>query len=281
MKTILVPTDFSKEANNALDVAYVIAKQTGAKIELLHIVEGIFEEKFSPGGNYMKEDGMNKVFIIKLIEKAHKDMKKLIEKKGYKDISVAFDVKVGSVFNHISEIITEKEIDMIVMGTKGQGGLKGLLVGSNTEKVVRLARCLVLAVKDKTENFALQNVVLATALDDYSSELIVSVRELQKIMNFKLHLLYVNTPSEFHSTEEAMVSLKEICRLYKLDNCTLNVINEYSVENGIMDYAYQVKADLIAMSTHGRKGIYHMFQGSISEDMVKYSGKPILTHLLS
>ncbi|MFN6947057.1 MAG: universal stress protein [Cytophagaceae bacterium] len=280
MKTILVPTDFSKEAENALEIAHEISRQTGAKIELLHIVEAPYDGDFVTTGTYLGDNGMNKVYMLKLIEKSQKDLRKLVSEKGLKDVEINYAVKVGNVFTHVSEIITEKNIDLIVMGTKGVGGVKGLLVGSNTEKVVRLAKCLVLAVKDKTEKFELHNLVLATALDNYSSELIVRVRDLQKVLGYKIHLLYVNTPSHFHSTEEAMVSLKEIARLYRLENYTTNIINDYTVENGIMEFAYQIKADLVAMSTHGRSGIAHLLQGSISEDMVKYSGKPILTHVM-
>jgi nucleotide-binding universal stress UspA family protein len=280
MKTILVPTDFSSEADNALDVAYVVAKKTNAAIQMLHVVEAPHTPSLSVSGTHLEEDGMNKVYVLMLMERALKDLKCLVADKGYSDVRFSYDVKVGNVYSHVTEFITEKEIDLIVMGTKGKGGIKEMFVGSNTEKVVRLAKCLVLAVKDKTDVFNIDNVVLATEPDDYSSELIVKVRDLQKMIGFKLHLLFVNTPSNFISTDEAMVSLKEIAKIFRLEDYSLNIINEYTVENGIMEFVLKVKADIVAMSTHGRKGISHLLNGSISEEMVKYSGKPILTHIM-
>jgi nucleotide-binding universal stress UspA family protein len=278
MKTILVPTDFSKEADNALEVAAIIARNTGAKIELLHIVESIHEDAYSVSGTFIQEDGLDKVFILKMIEKATMKMKQKAKDLSEEGIKVMPHVKVGSVYKHISSIISENKVDLIVMGTQGATGLKEMFSGSNTQKVVRLAKCLVLSVKERANKFSLKNVLFATNFQDDAPVFLDRIKELQSIFNFKLHILYVNTPMSFQSDMELSCVMDDFAKTHKLNNFNFNVINAYTEEEGIMIFADKVKADIVALSTHGRKGLSSLLMGSVSKDLVNYSPKPILTY---
>ena len=62
-----------------------------------------------------------------------------------------------------------------------------------------------------------------------------------------------------------------------VENYTLNVYNDSSVEKGILGFARDNNAQLVGMSTHGRKGIAHFFNGSISEDLVNHANMPVIT----
>jgi nucleotide-binding universal stress UspA family protein len=278
MKTILVPTDFSKEADNALEVAAIIARNTDAKIELLHIVESIHEDSFSVSGTFIQEDGLDKVFILKMVEKAMKTMQQKIKVLPLEGIKVIPHVKVGSVYKNISNIIAENKVDLIVMGTQGATGIKEMFAGSNTEKVVRLAKCLVLSVKERADKFHLKNVVLATNFSDDAPVFLNRIKELQSIFNFKLHLLYVNTPMSFQSDAELGLTMDKFAKTHDLKNYSFNILNAYMEEEGIMVFADKVNADVVALSTHGKKGLSSLLLGSISQDMVNYSPKPILTY---
>ena len=61
------------------------------------------------------------------------------------------------------------------------------------------------------------------------------------------------------------------------EDYTLNIYNENSVEKGILNFAKDTNATLIGMSTHGRKGLSHFFNGSISEDLVNHANMPVVT----
>jgi nucleotide-binding universal stress UspA family protein len=265
MKTILVPTDFSKEADNALEVAAIIARNTDAKIELLHIVESIHEDSFSVSGTFIQEDGLDKVFILKMVEKAMKTMQQKIKALPLEGIKVIPHVKVGSVYKNISNIIAENKVDLIVMGTQGATGIKEMFAGSNTEKVVRLAKCLVLSVKERADKFHLKNVVLATNFSDDAPV-------------FLNRMLYVNTPMSFQSDAELGLTMDKFAKTHDLKNYSFNILNAYMEEEGIMVFADKVNADIVALSTHGKKGLSSLLLGSISQDMVNYSPKPILTY---
>jgi hypothetical protein len=63
----------------------------------------------------------------------------------------------------------------------------------------------------------------------------------------------------------------------RFKNYTINVYNDYTIEKGILNFAQHIDAGLIGMSTHGRKGISHFFNGSISEDLVNRATRPVIT----
>ena len=71
--------------------------------------------------------------------------------------------------------------------------------------------------------------------------------------------------------------MQEFARKLQLKNFTMNVFNDVSEEEGIVYFADSIDADLIAMATHGRTGFAHVLAGSIAEDVVSHSKRPVLT----
>ena len=96
--------------------------------------------------------------------------------------------------------------------------------------------------------------------------------------NAKLNLLYINTPATFKSTHAAEKIINDFVAGFTLVNgYSINIYNDVNVEKGILHYANSVNADLVAMCTHGRQGLAHFFNGSISEDLVNHAVRPVVT----
>ena len=70
---------------------------------------------------------------------------------------------------------------------------------------------------------------------------------------------------------------KEFVEKYDIKNYSLHIFNDANIENGITNFSKTIDADLIGMCTHGRTGLAHFFNGSISEDLVNHTTKPIIT----
>ena len=87
----------------------------------------------------------------------------------------------------------------------------------------------------------------------------------------------VNTPADFKTTVEAQELMNNFVKGMGAENYTLNIYNDTSIEKGILQFAKDKKAQLIGMSTHGRKGISHFFNGSVSEDLVNHANMPVIT----
>jgi len=271
MKKILVPTDFSEQAENALKVAAQLARKNKSEIYLLHMLELPLSlvDPANSGGDLPEA-----LFFMKL---AHKRFKEMMSKDYLEGIKVFETVQFQETFDGIVEAAGKHGVDLIVMGSHGASGFKEMFIGSNTEKVVRTSNIPVLVIKNKHEAFAVKNFVFAT---DYSKNNKKSFLEAVNFANkigAKIHLLFVNTASNFMTTDEVDKMADEFLKDVPIKNYTLNIYNDTSVEKGILNFAQSIDAGLIGMSTHGRKGLAHFFNGSISEDLVNHAKRPVIT----
>lgn len=275
MKTILVPTDFSDVANNAANVAAALAKKTGAKIMLLHVVEDSSVSSVHFTGELVIPGIEDRLYIYKLIETAKKEINALREK--YKDVNFEDVIRVGNPYYSVQDMIKEYKIDLIVMGTKGASGAKEILIGSNAEKVVRHAKCPVLTVQGPIENIDIKNIAFATGLKDAQGEHIEIVKVIEQFFDVKTHIVRVNTPNNFQTDLDSIRELNEYAEGSGIANYTVRVYNDITEEEGIIHFADEIDADLIVMATHGRKGLAHLIAGSIAEEVVNHAKRPVLT----
>ncbi|MDH3710648.1 MAG: universal stress protein [Cyclobacteriaceae bacterium] len=276
MKKILVPTDFSKQAGYALDAAVDLAKRTDAEIVLLHVVEGFVPGSFSTMGG-VPDDLDQEVFMKKLIEKSKRDLHKLADKDENSDVKITPTVQVGNAFTHISKDILENQADLVIMGSQGTSGYEEVFIGSNTEKIVRHADCPVITVKNPVDFDQVNEIAFAADFRDGDNNVIKPLKDLQNVLGAKLHLVKVDTPGTFESSRTIKKRIKAFVQQHGLENYTMEIYNEYTEEDGIIYFAEDIDADLIALSTHGRTGLIHLLSGSIAEDVVNHAQRPVWT----
>jgi len=273
MKTILVPIDFSDESKNACKVAASIANVTGSEIILLHMLD-IPSASIDPIDASAMKGGAQTIFFMKSIHKRFEEYKKLDFFEGLK---ITENVIFNKAFQGVIDESKKHLVDLIVMGSQGATGIKEMLVGSNTEKVVRKSDIPVLVIKQPVENFAINDVIFAS---DFSKE---SQKSFQRVLNFAklfdatLHLLFVNTAHRFETSKETKEKLDKFTRDFELTNHTLNVYNDITIEEGILNFGKKIDADVIAINTHGRSGLSQLFSESISTDLANHALRPVIT----
>ncbi|MHC2993038.1 hypothetical protein OB13_16170 [Pontibacter sp. HJ8] len=278
MRRILVPTDFSEQARNAFEVAVAIARKTGAAIKLLHVVEmPASSYSFSATGDLVGGNGMEQVYMMKLLESTKHQMAELERSVEHKGVEVVQEVDADSVISKIKRVIREDKVDLVVMGSKGASGMDEFLIGSNTEKVVRAADSPVLTVKARIPRLDFKNIVMASDFKREIGTAIEKFKYFQQVFGATLHLVYVNTPGAFESTAILRQRMQTAAERYGLQNFTINVYNDTIEEDGILHFAEEIRADLVMMATHGRTGLAHLLSGSIAEDLVNHSNIPVLT----
>lgn len=272
MKNILVPTDFSATANRAADIAIAIAEQSGAEIHFLHLqitpvlwvkLDKEKEERFP---ETLKEIGHAKSELNKLVKKA--------EEKGLKaEQFLVFDVGREEILKHIPF----HHHDFVVMGSHGVSGAKELLIGSNTQKVIRESSVPVLIIKEKSV-WPVRNVVFASSFEEDVKEPFQTVVKLTDLSKSSIHLLYVNVPFSFEETDRSMEKMHgfhETCS--RGGTCTTNIYNSLNEERGILKFSKSIGADLIALATHGKSGFLSFMSKSITESLANHSETPILS----
>lgn len=271
MKRILVPTDFSVQAEHALKIAVQIAKTYGSEIFVIHSMELPMHLATTSSTNNNLPEAL---FFMKLVEKNFSELRE----KDYLD-GIVFNETIGQgeIYEDIEEVSEKNKISLIVMGSSGASGFKEMFVGSNTEKVVRTSKIPVLVIKNNHPEFQVKDFVFAS---DFSMEGQRAFNEAQKFakrIGSKTHLLMVNTPANFKTSQQSYTLMEDFVKDMDIENYTLNIYNDTTVEKGILNFARHINAQLIGMGTHGRKGISHFFNGSISEDLVNHANMPIIT----
>lgn len=280
MKKILVPTDFSKPSMIAAEVAVDIARKDGSTVVFLNVVEEATDGSFNVGGEVSKGNMEDRLFTFKMIEKAKKQLNKMVEDPKFSGVKINGALRVGNPFHGMNTIIAEQKVDLVVMGTSGRTKLEEMLIGSNTERVIRYARCPVLTVQKKPVVADFKNIVYATAMSPEEEVFSRIVKRAQQLYDSTLHLVRINTPADFQKDHVVKGYMEKFAKKLQLKKYTINVYNDFSTEDGIIRFADQVNADLIAMATHGRKGFAHVLAGSVAEDVAGHSMRPVLTFVV-
>ena len=146
MKKILVPTDFSKTSIIALEAAFEIAKKAGATIYVLHVVEEATPDSSRITGEWKKDNWEDRLFTFKLLERAKGQLEKLVKDPRYDAVKMVGELRLGNPFHGMNSIIAEQKVDLVVMGTRGQTNLETMVIGTNTERIVRHSKCPILTV---------------------------------------------------------------------------------------------------------------------------------------
>ena len=273
MKNILVPTNFSENCKKAEELGIEMAKLYNSEIHFFHLINTpvnwveLDKEKEKRYPETVKQIGIAKASLRELEKKA--------ERQGLECRTfLKFDGGQANILKHSGHF----HHDFIVTGSSGtRGGIRELM-GSNVEKIVRKADVPVVVVKDEEVSFPFKDIVFVSDFLQDVSDVFKQVISIAEKCGAHIHLLRVNTQTDFNSIEQGLDPIKEFLKKFPdLDNFSMNVYNEPDVETGINNYLRYKNADLIAMCTHGRTGFLSLFSKSIAEGVTNHSELPVMT----
>lgn len=273
MKRILVPVDFSKEAEAAARVAARIAKKTNSEIFLVHMLE-LPVTTIDPAEMNTISSEPQIIYFMKLAHKKFEAFKKLPFLKG---IRVIETVQFQHAFSGIIEESTKNKIDLIVMGSQGASGLQEMFIGSNTEKVVRKSKIPVLVIKKNVKNFDIKSILFASDFNKESKSTFHRVVDFARLFDARINLLYVNTIHNFNTSDNIEKRIAKFMKDFDFDNYSTNIYNDISIEKGILSFGRKINTDLIALNTHGRSGLSQLFNGSIGQELANHALRPVIT----
>ncbi len=275
MKEILVPTDFSEQAEGALRFAQQAAQSLGAEICLFHTIN--MPHLFS--SFYL--DNTTAAQITKQARESTLEEMELLKKKySYGAINIKTKVFIGSVIEGIEDYLAENEPEMIVMGTNGASGIREMFIGSNCEKVVRIANCPVFSLPNHQSFKGIRDIVIPTDMVDISEHYFEELLKIHNMFNATLHFVWINTPHVIENEEIAKARLQSYVDHIGITDYTISIRRDIMADAGILRFTDEIGADLIAMATHGNRGIAHLFSGSLAEDIVNHSLIPVWTYNL-
>ena len=292
IKNILFPTDFSHCANQALEHALFLARKHHANLHMFHTL--VLHEN----------DPSNIAYDFPNMEEVRSWMKNIAKDRMNADLKAykVDDLVITQLQRHgisaaptILEYASEKDIDIIVMGTHGRRGLGHLLLGSVAEEVVRLASCPVFTIREQKEHLSIETIeriLVPVDFSDYSLQALKYAIELAVSYKARLQILHIveeiiqpsfylsGSVSTFNLMPDIKGKSKEAIErmLYESkvpeDAADIHIVEGYATRD-IVKFAESHKTDLIVISTHGLTGIDHLLLGSVTEKVVRMAPCPV------
>jgi K+-sensing histidine kinase KdpD len=138
-----------------------------------------------------------------------------------------------------------------------------------------------LAVKKYVKGSSIKDIVFPNTLDtEMQEDLVLKVKALQNLFKANIHIVWINTRNNFTRDSVTTARLKAFAKRFMFKDFTIHVYNDPYEETGVINFAHELKADMIAIGTHGRKGLAHLLSGSVAEDLVNHVDCPIWTYTI-
>lgn len=274
MKKILVPIDFSETSKYAADFAVDLAKKSKAEIVFLHSMHFNYYNEFPQGGA---------VGLTAVMDEVRKSVEERLDSfvaQYEKDIKATKVLSGLHLLEAVKENVVDQEVGLVVLGTEGSSGWEEFLIGSNTERIVRWVDCPVIAVPSKAKFDGIHKILVPIDLREIQDEFMKKLANLQKLFGAAVEFLWVKTPHNIENDERITEEFGALLKSYNFKNADLTITNSVFPMDGILEQASELKADMLAMATHARRGISHWFSGSITEDTVNHINIPVWTFKL-
>ena len=265
MKNILLLTDFSKDAKNAVNYGLNLFGED-ANYTLLNV-------------NHEPRVDSDVLFSVRdiLREKSENKLKNEIriiqDQSHFQNLKIKSQSEFGEIESILEDIDAVEDFDYVIMGTKGKSG-ESLMFGSLAKKVVRDSLIPIIIIPEKVTYKKIDTIVYATNLIEDESFLIESIKNFALLFNSKLTILHVaKSPiSDVEITNE-FNKIKQRTPYSKMD--FIELIND-DVKDAINSYIEKNKPDLLALTTYTTTLINRIFHRSITKDLILNIQIPIL-----
>lgn len=263
-QTILVPTDFSQRANNALDQAVHLAQAMNAKLLIYHVYHRPLAEE-------------TRTSTLSELERSIEDDFKKLEKtqSGLQQVPHEFKKALGVSVDNIVEMVQSASVDMLVMATKGAKGLDELW-GTKTAKIIKMVEVPVFVIPDKTSLSQFKKISLAC---DYSEptnrEEVAFLADMAEALTLTVDVVTLNRDEKTMTKEELAHRDQLIEQLGKV-KASFSFTQHANIEHGIIAYSEANDVDAIAVLSKSYSFIERLFHESLTDKMVFHSPIPLL-----
>jgi len=264
LEKLLLPTDGSKFSEGAIREAISLAKNCSSKLFAISVVEMNPEfEALAPG----------------LVEKTEKEIRGHLEsvKLMASKEGVECDIIVHEgeeAFQYIVDEAARKKVEMIIMGRRGRTGLKRLMMGSVTAKVIGYSPCKVLVIPEAAK-VSFNSILIATDGSKYGHAAALEAVSIAKRCGSDLLALSVVTKDK--DLPAAKKSVEKISQIAEKEGLKAKTLTPRGTPyNVIVETAEKKNADVIVVGSHGRTGLERLLMGSVTERVIGHANCAVL-----
>lgn len=272
MKTIIIPIDFSENADIALNYAAEFAKKQNALLIVLHCYSVNYPNAETPYSiiEEIKSDAHKKALF-----ELNNAWLKLAGANAIEHSLIALE---GDPKHVILDLAKEKNADLIIMGTKGAGSVLNQIFGSTAAKIIEKAACPVITVPSGTIVRLPQKITYATDYHDSDFLNLKSLVELAKLFSAQVNILHI--ANEGHSPQDDKTVLenfmKKVNSRIDYNNLSFQILTGENIEEVLERYLEDNATDLLVMSAHHRDFIDKILGKSVTKQMAYHSIVPLM-----
>lgn len=276
MKHILVPTDFSENAYKALIYATKLFEKNPCTIHILHSIEAQASKLTS-----RVDIGKSEKVMDNLYDEADKKCEE-VRQQLIKDTAGGlhkFDIisTAMSLPRAMNRICVQRDVDLVIMGTKGQTGAKEVFLGSNTENVIkRIKKIPVLAIPLQAEFSPLSKIAFATSFQrSFSPSNLNELIFLARLHKSNVEVLYVREGESLSSEQRENMDIL----LKHLSDIQVKVVwleDESEKTKAIVDYIEREQVDMLSLIYYKHNIIKRLFRESVVKKIGRNPATPYL-----
>lgn len=274
MKNILVATDFSKNADKALQHAILLAKAYQSKIYLIHTYLPYWMEPGVYADAVMMQEALDEQ--QKSVSAKFTPSIEILEEAG---IAYETILELNDVTSGIFDAIEEKQIDLLVIGRTGSGGFLDKLIGSNAAHITAKANIPVLAIPNQVEEVKIKQILYATQLEFDETEVLTQVFAMANKLGANVNLVKVEVAFE-PDVQPDQQFVEQIKTTFANEKFEIVNVRAENVTDGILTLAKVQEADLIVLAAHHRNFLSQIIDPSKSKQVILRSPLPVLTFQL-
>jgi nucleotide-binding universal stress UspA family protein len=281
MKKILVPTDLSVIAERGFSLAVEIAERSEAEISLVNFTRHPFGKTFTAMGDVnSKIDKEGELYNLQLLRVTKEKLDALVEKYSRPGVDIETAIVDEEFQDGIDEYLLRENIDLVVMGTSGEENATEAFTGNHTEQVIKISKCPVLSVRDGFQISDFSKIVLAVNVIKNTAHVSGALNTLADLAAcFDAHIYLVHVRDR--AADYADINLKDfftkMAERAGLNNYSVTISESHDQADGVITFAREVKAGLIAVIKNSKDGIFRIFSSHFSDRLVKEVGRPVFT----
>ena len=272
---ILIPTDFSIQAEFAYLMVKRLEEKTLIDIHFLHVLAVPDTVTMDANGEIQTCGEIDVKYLVKQKEIAERNLANLKTLYGNNNPT---HLVLGKITDAILNFSETNDFDLIVMGTKGAWGLKEKLSGSETQMIARKSKIPLLSLMCDRSDLNIQNILLVHNFNHPAKEGLQLMHKLINAFNTKFHLLQITSGKVEVENASVEANMKKFAELNNIINFECHLINDKDVENGVIHFNQMNNMDIVCIGTHGKGGIFH---DSATEKLINHLFKPIISFHLN
>ncbi|WP_162426647.1 universal stress protein [Pontibacter pudoricolor] len=273
---IMVPVDFTPVSFKVIEFLHLLMQAAPVTTRLVHVIE---VNTGDWGGSSEASETLDKEKFKLEEQKVRKQFEEL---RKQVDFDFTSDIVYGGLTTAIAKYAAHHQTDLVLMGTKGADGWLEKISGSEAQQVVRHTEVPVITIHQFASITPVRNILWVADFEAQKQpeQSITTIKNLQRLFNAKLHLLQIIGKDDEQQTQATQQHMRRFADTFGLQNYELHLHHNYKVPAGVRNFNQATEMDLVLIGTHARKGISHLFYGSIAESLVNHCIRPLMTYHL-